>query len=108
MMIRAKVQDSDIIGAVTNGNYSGLQALATTFGTMGFFSKLLVAPGYWQNADVATAMLGLAVNFRAIALIDSPPSTDTGHGDCEWGSGWECIRHELIACGALLSAGDFL
>ncbi len=70
----SKVQDSDIIGAVTNGNYSGLQALTTTFGTMGFFPKLLLAPGYSQNADVATAMLGLALKLRAIALIDSPPS----------------------------------
>jgi phage tail sheath protein FI len=71
----SKVQDSDIIGAVTNGNYSGLQALMTTFGTMGFFAKVLVAPGYSQNADVATAMLASAGKIRGIALIDSPPST---------------------------------
>jgi uncharacterized protein len=70
-----KVQDSDIIGAITNGNYSGFQALTTTFGTMGFFSKLLIAPGYSQNADVAAAMLGLANQIRAMALVDSPPST---------------------------------
>ena len=71
----SKVQDSDIIGAVTNGNYSGLQALTTTFGTMGFFAKVLIAPGYSQHGDVATAMLALAEQIRAMALIDSPPST---------------------------------
>ena len=59
----SKVQDSDIIGAVTNGNYSGLQALMTTFGTMGFFAKVLIAPGYSQNADVATAMLAWPGRF---------------------------------------------
>ena len=50
-----KVQDSDIIGAVTSGVYTGIQALQTTYGTMGFFAKILIAPGYSQNADVATA-----------------------------------------------------
>lgn len=70
-----RVGDSDIIGAVTNGSYSGLKALTTTFGTMGFFSKLLIAPGYSQNADVATAMVALANQIRAMALVDSPPST---------------------------------
>jgi Bacteriophage tail sheath protein len=71
----AKVQDSDIVGAVANGSYSGLQALMTTFGTMGFFPKILITPGYSQNADVAGAMLALAGKIRGMALIDSPPST---------------------------------
>ncbi|MGA2408849.1 MAG: phage tail sheath subtilisin-like domain-containing protein [Candidatus Binataceae bacterium] len=71
----AQVQDSDIIGAVTNGAYSGLQALTTTFNTMGFFAKVLIAPGYSQNGDVANAMVALANQIRAMALIDSPPST---------------------------------
>lgn len=70
-----KVQDSDIIGAVTSGVYTGIQALQTTYGTMGFFSKILIAPGYSQNADVATAEVTLANAIRAVALIDSPPST---------------------------------
>jgi len=70
-----KVQDSDIIGAMTSGVYTGMQALLTTYGTMGFFAKILMAPGYSQNADVATAEVTLANAIRAIALIDSPPST---------------------------------
>jgi phage tail sheath protein FI len=70
-----KVQDSDIIGAVTGGVYTGMQALQTTFGTMGFFSKILIAPGYSQLADVATAEIALANRIRAVALVDSPPST---------------------------------
>jgi Bacteriophage tail sheath protein len=70
-----KVQDSDIIGAVTNGVYTGLQALRTTYGTMGFFPKLLIAPGFSQDPDVETAMVSMAQSIRALALIDSAPAT---------------------------------
>lgn len=70
-----KVQDSDIIGTATSGAYTGIQALQTTYGTMGFFSKVLIAPGYSQNADVASALDAMAHQIRAIALVDSAPST---------------------------------
>lgn len=70
-----KVQDSDVIGAITSGVYSGIQALQTTFGTMGFFAKILIAPGYSQFADVATAEVALANKIRAVALVDSAAST---------------------------------
>jgi phage tail sheath protein FI len=71
----SKVQDSDIIGEVTGSTYKGMQAWLTTYGTMGFFPKLLIAPGYAQNADVATALTSIAGSMRGIALVDSPPST---------------------------------
>jgi uncharacterized protein len=71
----SKVQDSDIIGAVSGSGYTGLQALLTTYGTMGFFAKLLLAPGYSQNGDVATALQSIAGTLRGMALIDSPPNT---------------------------------
>jgi len=74
----SKVQDSDIIGAVSNAGYTGLQALLTTYGTMGFFSKLLLAPGYSQNGGVATAMIAIAESLRGMALIDSPANTPAG------------------------------
>ena len=34
-----KVADADIIGAITGGVYTGMQAFQTTYGTMGFFPK---------------------------------------------------------------------
>ena len=71
----SKVQDSDIIGAVSGSTYSGIQALMTTYGSMGFFPKILIAPGYSQNADVAAALLSMAGTVRGITLIDSPPNT---------------------------------
>jgi phage tail sheath protein FI len=71
----SKVQDSDLIGAVSTTGYTGLQALLTTYGTMGFFAKLLIVPGYSQNGDVATAMVETAETLRGMALIDSPANT---------------------------------
>ena len=71
----SKVTDADVIGAVTSGVYSGLQVLQTTYMTMGFFAKILIAPGYSQNADVAAALCTLANKIRAMALIDLPAAT---------------------------------
>jgi uncharacterized protein len=70
----SKVQDSDIVGTVTGTSYTGIQALRTTYGTMGFFPKILIAPGYSQDAATASALLSTAQTVRAVALIDSPPS----------------------------------
>ncbi|MGH7931572.1 MAG: phage tail sheath family protein, partial [Candidatus Binataceae bacterium] len=55
--------------------YSGMQAFMTTYGTLGFFPKILIAPGYSQNPEAAAAELALAESLRAMALIDSPPAT---------------------------------
>jgi phage tail sheath protein FI len=68
------VLDSDVVGSVTGTMYTGIQALRTTYGTMGFFAKILIAPGYSQDAAAASALLSTALTIRAIALIDSPPS----------------------------------
>jgi phage tail sheath protein FI len=69
-----KVEDSDIVGSVTGTMYTGIQALRTTYGTMGFFSKILIAPGHSQDAATASALIATALTVRAVALIDSPPS----------------------------------
>jgi phage tail sheath protein FI len=71
----SKVADADVIGAITGGVYTGLQALLTTYGTLGFFSKILIAPDYSQDASVATALDAMAKKIRAVALVDSPPGT---------------------------------
>jgi phage tail sheath protein FI len=69
-----KVQDSDVVGSVTGTTYTGIQALRTTYGTMGFFPKILIAPGFSQDAATASALTSTAQAIRAVALIDSPPS----------------------------------
>src|SRR5271154_6603811 len=71
----SKVVDADVIGAITSGVYTGLQAFQTTYGTMGFFPKILIVPGYSQDTAVATAIETMANTIRAMALVDSPPAT---------------------------------
>jgi len=71
----SKVAAADIIGEVTGGVYTGIQAFQTTYGTMGFFPKILIAPGYSQEAAVAIEIDAMANTIRAMALVDSPPST---------------------------------
>lgn len=70
-----KVADTDVIGTVTGTVYTGIQALRTTYGTMGFFPKILIAPGYSQDPATAGALVAMAQTIRAIALVDSPPAT---------------------------------
>jgi phage tail sheath protein FI len=71
----SRVQDSDIIGAIDGTAFTGIQAFLTSYGSMGFFPKLLIAPGYSQNSDVASALVSVAEKMRAMALLDSAPNT---------------------------------
>ncbi len=72
----SKVADADLIGAVTSGVYTGIQAFETTYQSMGFFPKILIAPqAAGTQADVQAALITMANTIRARALIDSPPST---------------------------------
>ena len=71
----SKVEDSDIIGAVTDGVYTGMQALLTTFQSMGLFAKLLIAPGYSQDEETASALTTLATTIGAMCFIDAAPNT---------------------------------
>ena len=71
----SKVTDTDVIGAITAGVYTGMQAWQTNYAAMGFFPKILIAPGYSQDAAVATALATLASKIRAMALIDSAAAT---------------------------------
>jgi uncharacterized protein len=71
----SKVMDADVIGAITGGVYTGMQAFQTTYGTLGFFPKILIAPDYSQDAAVATALIAMATKIRAMALVDSSPAT---------------------------------
>lgn len=69
------VEDSDVIGGVSDGAYTGVAALQTTYASMGFFPKILIAPGFSHDAGVAAAMVSMAEKIRAMALLDAPPGT---------------------------------
>ncbi len=72
----SKVTPGDIIGAVDSaGKRSGLQALLDTYTLMGFFAKILIAPGFCTLNSVATEMISMATRLRGVALIDAPIGT---------------------------------
>lgn len=96
-----KVLDSDVIGTYASGAYSGLQALKITFGTMGFFAKILIAPGYSQNSDVASALTTMAETLGAMALVDSAPGTPLATAIANRGTagaGFDTSSNRVILC----------
>jgi len=71
-----KVTAADIIGAVNGaGVRTGMQALLDTYNLLGFFAKILIAPGFCTLNTVASEMIVMAGKLRAVALIDAPIGT---------------------------------
>lgn len=68
------VVPEDIIGDFDAdlGHYTGMQQFLTAYSRLGFFPKILIAPGYSELRAVASALDTLAHNFRAITYIDAP------------------------------------
>lgn len=72
----SKAIGTDIIGGVDgSGNRTGMQALLDTYQALGFYPKLLIAPGFSTANAVATELQVLATKLRAMALIDAPVGT---------------------------------
>ncbi|HWO57687.1 MAG TPA: phage tail sheath subtilisin-like domain-containing protein [bacterium] len=72
----SKALNADIIGTVDGaGNRTGMQALLNAYQELGFFPKILIAPGYSTANAVATELNVLAGKLRAIALVDAPVGT---------------------------------
>ncbi len=67
----SKVTSNDIIGTVTGSTYTGMQALKTTFNSMGLFAKILITPTFTDQATSA-ALLTIANAIRAYAFSDAP------------------------------------
>lgn len=71
----SKVAASDIIGTVTGSVFTGMQALATTFQTMGLFAKILITPRFYDVATSA-AMQAMESKIKAFGFFDAPPLTN--------------------------------
>lgn len=73
----AGVLSADIVGTVTDGVRSGMQAFLDCASRFGYGPKILLAPGYSGTASVRAAMGVLAqkTKLRAIALADAPAGT---------------------------------
>ena len=102
----SKVAAADIIGAVTGGVYTGMQACQTTYGTMGFFPKILIAPGYSQDAGDGRPRRDGQHDARDGA--GGFAAGDTG-GDAisNRGTG-QLVRNPVRPDNPVRSAGDFL
>ncbi|GKT21659.1 phage tail sheath subtilisin-like domain-containing protein [Acidovorax sp. SUPP3334] len=71
-----KVTPADVIGAVNAaGHRTGMQALLDTYNLLGFFAKVLIAPGYCTLNAVSAELIAMAHKLRAVPLIDAPVGT---------------------------------
>ena len=79
----SKLADSDLVGNVTSNVYTGMQCWKLSYGLMGFFPKLLIAPSFGayaatgqtagsQDATVAAGMATVAAAMRAMYFVDCP------------------------------------
>lgn len=67
----SEITTADIIGeTAVDGSKTGLHALKNSFDLFGFTPKILLVPGFSDQAAVNAAMLTIAAKLRAIALID--------------------------------------
>ena len=108
----SKVADADLIGAITNGVYTGMQAWKLSYATLGFFPKILIAPEFGagaqqqavgsQDAVTASALTTIAASMRAVALVDSPPATQVAtliSNRGATGNAWNTSSGRIILCG---------
>ncbi|MGH7056424.1 MAG: phage tail sheath family protein [Acetobacteraceae bacterium] len=94
----SKVADTDIVGAVTSGAYTGMQCLLTTFQSFGLNARLLIAPGFADDATTASAMTTLAGTLRAMAFIDAAPSTGVAAAIADRGTSGQAFDTSSYRC----------
>lgn len=71
-------QTANIIGGVdaVTGAYTGMQAWLSAKSVLGFQPRLLIAPGFSNQAAIATEMISLANKLRAFCYLDGPNTND--------------------------------
>ncbi|MDS9879372.1 phage tail sheath subtilisin-like domain-containing protein [Pseudomonas protegens] len=71
-----KVTPAEIIGAVTlAGRRTGLKAFQDSYNTLGFFSKIFIAPGFSILNSVSVELISEATKVSGVAYIDAPIGT---------------------------------
>ncbi len=112
----SKLADADLIGTVTSGVYTGMQCWKLSYGLMGFFPKLLIAPAFGsgggipgtaqtagsQDATTASGMASVAGAMRAMYFVDCPPGTQVGtllSNRGAAGNSWNTSDKRAILCG---------
>lgn len=69
---------SNVIGGIDNdsGQYQGVQAFLAAESELGLAPRILVAPGFTQNAALVTEMVSIATRLRAMIVADGPNTND--------------------------------
>ncbi|HEY9648904.1 MAG TPA: phage tail sheath subtilisin-like domain-containing protein, partial [Chroococcidiopsis sp.] len=68
----SKVTASEIVGTIVSGDRTGLQAVLDVYPLRGETPKILIAPGWSDNATVAAELIVMAAKLDADCLIDAP------------------------------------
>ncbi|HEY9737544.1 MAG TPA: phage tail sheath subtilisin-like domain-containing protein [Trichocoleus sp.] len=66
----SKVTSTEIIGAVTNGDRTGLQALKDIYSLRGYRPKIIICPGFSDLTTVAAEMGAIANDLEAYFILD--------------------------------------
>jgi len=68
------VTSADVIGTFdsTTGRRTGLKIAEELYSRFGFTAKIILCPVFCESPSVATEMIALCENHRALALIDAP------------------------------------
>jgi phage tail sheath protein FI len=65
----------NIIGGVTNGNYTGVHSFLVSKSQLGIAPRILIAPEFCLE-EVVAEMIPIADRLRAIIVADAPTETD--------------------------------
>lgn len=97
----SKVVAADIIGAVdVAGTRSGLLAFRDCYAKLGYFPKIIIAPGYSSLVSVREAMDSLAGSIRAVVPVDLAAGTTVQNAIAARGVGGNCntSSKRIIPC----------
>jgi Bacteriophage tail sheath protein len=108
----SQISDANLVGTVTSNVYTGMQAWKLSYGLMGFFPKILIAPSFSagagmqgvgsQDATTASGLLTLANAMRAMCLIDCAPAATPAALIAKRGAtgdAWNTSSTRQILCG---------
>lgn len=68
----SRVTTAEIVGGVTLGDRTGMQALKDVFGLRGYKVKIIICPGFSDSPSVAAEMESLADDLEAYFITDAP------------------------------------
>jgi phage tail sheath protein FI len=66
----------NIIGGVTNGNYTGVHSFLVSKSQLGIAPRILIAPEFCLE-EVVAEMIPIAERLRAVIVADTPTETDS-------------------------------